>query len=72
MNDLLSPKTEVTYPWTVMVKFQTTNPTNGTMMGPGRFPFVIATAFIAGSKVPILVNALVGLGQGLFIRHMII
>lgn len=55
-----------------MIEFQATNPTYRTVMGSGRFPFAIAIAFVAVSKVSILVDALVWLGQGFFIRHMVV
>ena len=71
MNDSLSPETEVTYPWTVMVKSQAANPTDRTMIGSRRLPLTIATIFVADSKVSmILVNALVGLSQGFFFGHL--
>lgn len=72
VNNSLSPEIEVTHPWTMMVKLQATNTTNRAMMCSGRFPFVIATAFVASSKISILVNTLVRLGQGLFVRHTIV
>ncbi len=50
-----------THPRAVVIKFQSADTTRRAMVGPWRFPLARAGSFIADSKIPAFVSALIWL-----------